>query len=173
MMEIKFCPQCGKGLIEANHGGQSRKACPDSGCGWVHWDNPVPVLAAIVERKGCVVLVRNVGWPESWYGLVTGFLEKKETPEEGILREVKEELGLDAKLVDFVGIYTFYRRNQLIIAYHLKAEEGEIQIDPVEIADYREVPIEKIRPWPAATGLALSDWLKGKGIEAEFIQFGS
>ncbi|MCI4668055.1 MAG: NUDIX domain-containing protein, partial [Bacteroidia bacterium] len=153
-------------------GGRVRQICPDSSCGWTHWDNPVPVVAAIVERRGKVVLVRNVGWPESWYGLVTGFLEKKESPEEGILREVKEELGLEAETADFVGLYTFYRMNQLIIAYHIRAEEGEIKIDEEEIADYKEIPIEKVKPWPAATGLALNDWLKSKGIEAEFVQFG-
>ena len=56
------------------------------------------MVAAIVEHWPSrdskespeIVLVRSNGWPESWFGLVTGFLEKSETPAEGCLREVKE-----------------------------------------------------------------------------------
>jgi NADH pyrophosphatase NudC (nudix superfamily) len=80
-------------------------------CGYVHWDNPVPVVAAIVEHEGAVILARNKEWPEKMYGLVTGFLEKDEAPEEGVKREVKEELGLDASAAYFVGLYPFARRN--------------------------------------------------------------
>jgi len=39
--------------------GASRMACPDAACGYVHWDNPIPVVAAIVEHEGRVILARN------------------------------------------------------------------------------------------------------------------
>ncbi|MEO0899037.1 MAG: NUDIX domain-containing protein [Bacteroidota bacterium] len=168
MPTFSYCPVCGKELIKAQHGGKERQACPDPSCGWVHWDNPTPVVAAVVERKGKVVLVRNVGWPEKWFGLVTGFLERNETPEEGILREVKEEIGLDATMGSLIGLYPFYMRNQLIIAYHVEAHEGEIVLQESEIAECKEIPMESIRPWKAATGVALKDWLASKGIESEF-----
>ena len=35
--------------------------------------------------------------------------------------QVKEELGLDAELVELVGVYDFARMNQIIIAYHVYA----------------------------------------------------
>src|SRR5262245_5236726 len=92
-----------------------RLAC-SSRCGYVFYGNPTPVVAAIVERDGAVVLVRNKGWPESWFGLVTGFLERGETPEQGVLREVKEELGLAGDVGELVGVYAFIERNQIIIA---------------------------------------------------------
>ncbi len=123
----------------------------------MHWDNPVPVVAAIVEHEGAVILVRNRDWPEKMFGLVTGFLEKGETPEAAVAREVKEELSLDASAADFVGLYPFERRNELIIAYHVPAA-GTIALNE-ELADYRHIAPEKLRPWDFGTGLALRDWL--------------
>lgn len=123
----------------------------------MHYDNPTPVVAAIVEHEGDVILVRNKGWPEKWFGLVTGFLERGETPEAGVLRELKEELGLDGQIVSFVGHYSFDQMNQLIIAYHVKAS-GEIVVGE-ELAGFKRVSPEKLRPWPFGTGQAVADWL--------------
>jgi len=125
----------------------------------------------VVERNEQVVLVQSIGWPKEFYGLVTGFLEKNEDPADAVLREVKEEIGLDAQMGKFLGLYPFFRRNQLIIAYHVVAHEGEIVLQESELAAYKEVPIKKVRPWPSSTGFALNDWLVGEGYTPEFLQF--
>jgi len=127
-------------------------------CGYVHWDNPVPVVAAIVEHEGAVILARNKEWPEKMYGLVTGFLEKGEAPEAGVKREVKEELDLDASAAHLVGLYPFARRNELIIAYHVPAT-GTLRLNE-ELAEVRRIAPEKLRSWDFGTGLAVADWLK-------------
>ena len=154
------CPFCAEPMAEREQPDRTtRNAC--GACDFVQYINPLPVVAAIVQRGEEVVLVRSVGWPESWYGLVTGFLERGETPEEGIVREVKEELGVErAELQAFVGHYSFPQMNQLIIAYHLTIQpEAAITLDTVELADYKLVPIAKLKPWPMGTGEAVADWL--------------
>lgn len=155
---MKFCPQCGNELEIAEVDGRQRQRCLSESCNYVFWDNPTPVVGAIVVLDGNVVLVRNRLWPEKIFGLVTGFLEKGETPEEGILREVREELGLKGKIVDFVGYYPFFQMNQLILAFHVKAE-GEIVLGE-ELAEIKSVHPEKLRPWRFGTGYAVEDWLK-------------
>lgn len=152
----RFCPRCAAPLAAGAHGGSERMACP--GCGFVHWDNPVPVVAAIVEHEGVVILARNRNWPPKMFGLVTGFLEKDETPEAGVAREVKEELGLDALGTAFIGLYPFARANELIIAFHVPAE-GTVVLNE-ELADIRRVPPERLQPWDFGTGLAVADWLR-------------
>ena len=170
-MSYKFCPQCATPLITADINGIPRLKCP--ACDFVHWDSPIPVVAAIVEHEGKVVLTRSKGWPEKWVGIVAGFLEKNETPEsgvlrevreeknetpeQGVLREVKEELGLDGEIVSFVGHYAFELRNQIIFAYHIRAE-GEITLGD-ELESIKTVPPEEVRPWSLGTGPALKDWL--------------
>lgn len=157
MNRTAFCLRCGTPLAEMAIGGGLRHACPAPACGYVFWDNPVPVVAGLVERDGLIVLARNHAWPEKMFGLVTGFLEREETPEEGIAREVKEELALEARAVALIGIYPFQRKNEIILAYHVVAE-GEIALNE-ELAEYRLIPPEKLRPWDFGTGLAIRDWL--------------
>jgi len=145
-----------------------RAVCPDEACGFIHWDNPTPVVAAVVEHDGQIVLARNKLWTYRFFGLITGFLEKNEDPAEAVLREVEEELGLKGSAPSFIGHYTFERMNQLIVAYHVTAE-GEIRLGE-ELSEYIRVPPEQARYWPAATGLALRDWLQARGYTPELIE---
>lgn len=169
MSKIKYCPQCGSVLIDKQTDDRSRKHCPDDKtCGYVHWNNPVPVVGAIVEHNGEIILARNAMWPPEWYAIITGFLEKGESAEEGILREVKEELNLDAEIVEFVSIYDFFQMNQLIIVYHVKAV-GEIQLSE-ELVDYRRYKDHEIKPWPMGTGQAVKAWQNKRGIFNETIE---
>lgn len=126
-------------------------------CGWIFYDNPTPVVAAIVEHEGDVLLVRQRGWPETWFGLVTGFLERAETPEEGTLREVKEELDLDGEITGLVGVYPFAQKNELIVAYHVLAR-GRVTLGD-ELEAFKRVPPDRLKPWPFGTGQAVADWL--------------
>src|SRR5438445_5757314 len=120
MRDMKFCPSCAAPLRRRQMEGRGRLACSSESCGYVFYDNPTPVLAALIEHGGTVLLVRGKGWPEKWYGLVTGFLEKDESPERGVLREVREELGLRGEIVSFIGAYAFAEMNQLILAYRAR-----------------------------------------------------
>ncbi|HMK75651.1 MAG TPA: NUDIX hydrolase [Thermodesulfobacteriota bacterium] len=158
MNEFRYCPLCGKSLTKSTMDGKEVLCCASSDCGYVFWDNPIPVVAAIVEMDGRIVLARNKEWPGKIFGLVTGFLEKGETPETAVKREVKEELGIDSEMRELVGVYSFFERNQLIIAYHLSAT-GEIKLGD-ELAEVKSIPIDKLKPWPFGTGHAVRDWLE-------------
>ncbi len=159
-MEPRYCLLCARPLERRLVDGLERLACPDPACGWVHWNNPLPVVAGVVEHQGNIILIQNKGWPSDWWGLVTGFLEKGESPAEGVVREVREELGLQAQLGELIGVYGFARQNQVIIAYHLTAEGPIVQGE--ELAGVKPVPIEKVKPWPSATGQALAQWLASR-----------
>lgn len=172
-MRFQYCPQCATPLTTVapaaapDLDGVTRLRCPDPACGYIHWDNPVPVVAAIVEHEGDIILARNAAWPVPFYALITGFLERHDpSPAEAVLREVKEELGLDpVGPASFVGHYAFTRQNQLILAYHVVAT-GSIVLNH-ELVDYKRIPPAKARYWPAATGLALRDWLIAQGHTPE------
>jgi NAD+ diphosphatase len=158
---MRFCPRCGSTLGTREDGGRPRAACLTAECGFVFYDNPLPVVAALVEHEGKVLLVRNRGWPEKWFGLMAGFLEREETPVEGVLRELREELGLSGEVVRLIGVYSFLERNELIVAFHLRAT-GTVALG-AEIAEVRAVPPERLRPWPFGTGQAVADWLAARG----------
>jgi NAD+ diphosphatase len=172
-LAYRFCPLCRNELVPRPRGGRTRNTCPDETCGFVHWDNPVPVVAAIVERAGRVVLVRSHGFPANWFALVTGFLEPDEAPAEAVLREVEEELGIEGRLGEFIGVYPFARLNQIIFAYHVHGGDGPIRLCEEELAEHREVPLEKLRPWPQGTGPAVRDWLAQRGYHPPTVELGA
>jgi NADH pyrophosphatase NudC (nudix superfamily) len=169
--DYRYCPRCRAELTPVVRGGQTRLAC--SQCSFVHWRNPVPVVAAVVERAGHVILVHSLGRPATWYGLVAGFLERGEHPDAAVLREVNEELGLDARLGGSIGVYPFERLNQVIFAYHVIAAAGEIKLAVDELDDYKEVPFAKLKPWRQGTGPALRDWLAARGFFPPVVEFGT
>lgn len=165
-MAFHYCPQCAQPLQARVDQGVSRQACPDEACGYVHWDNPTPVVAAVVEHEGHIILARNRAWPVPFYALITGFLEKSDpSPEEAVAREVQEELNLRATGVNFIGHYVFPRLNQIIMAYHVPAT-GEIVLNE-ELVDYKRIEPAKARYWPSSTGFALRDWLIRQGHAPE------
>ena len=167
---FNYCPNCATPLamitMAEDGGDKERLRCP--ACGYTHWNNPTPVLAGIVEYQGQILLARNAAWPGKMYALITGFMEAGETPEEGIAREIKEETNLDTSAVKLVGVYDFQRMNQVIIAYHAVAD-GEVRLSP-ELVDYKLYAPEDVKCWPAGTGYALADWLRGRGVEPQFIE---
>ena len=172
--DYRFCPACGCGLqpIEQLEDGglKVRLRCP--ACSWTHWNNPTPVLAAVIEcadQGGRVLLARNAAWSGRMFALITGFMEAGETPEEGIAREVAEETSLEVLKLDLIGVYDFQRMNQIIIAYHAVAR-GEVRLSP-ELAEYKMFEPADLVCWPAGTGYALAEWLRRRGIEPKFMDF--
>ncbi len=110
-----YCPQCATPLAfitKAEDGGDElRLRCP--ACDFTHWNNPVPVLAAVIEYEGQILLARNAAWPGKMYALITGFMEAGETPQEGIAREIAEETNLRTDSLDLIGVYDFQRTHSI------------------------------------------------------------
>jgi NAD+ diphosphatase len=170
MDSFVYCPRCAAPLVDKLVDGELRRVC-SAACGFIHFDNPTPVVAAVVEYEGAVVLAHNRAWPRRFYGLITGFLERNETPQQCAVREVKEELDLDAGPPTLIGVYAFEQMNQVIIGFHVNAT-GTITLNQ-ELDHYKLVPLERCRVWNMGAGFALRDWLRGRGFEPEVIDMTS
>ena len=169
--EFRFCPNCATALeliAQLEDGGtKDRLRCV--ACGYTHWNNPTPVLAAVIEYEGKILLARNAAWSGKFYALITGFMEAAETPKDGIAREIREETSLEASELNLIGVYDFQRMNQIIIAYHAVCS-GEVNLSP-ELVDYRLYRHEDVLCWSAGTGYALADWLVSRGYEPKFAEW--
>jgi len=167
---FRFCPRCSRELIERpGRNGRARRTCSDTSCRFVQRRNPTPVVAALVEHEGDMILARNVDWPAEWFALISGFLEAGEDPVAALAREVKEELDLDVTATFPIGNYIFEQRNEVMLCYHAIAE-GTIRLGE-ELCEYRRYQPRELRPWPRSTGLAVADWMKARGLPVEFVDF--
>ncbi len=164
MNRYKFCPICAAPLIER---AKDRIEC-SSECGFVNYDNPIPVAAMVVEYEQKIVFAHNKAWQGDFYGLITGFVDHREGPAECAVREVKEELNLEAEPPSLIGVYPFERLNQIIIGYHVRAT-GLIKLNE-ELDRYKLIAPEECVAWPTGTGHALRDWLRSQGIEPPMME---
>ena len=161
MQPVRYCPRCASALDTKQVEGVERKVCSSPGCGFVHWDNPLPVVAALVAYQGHILLARNTKWPRGIFSLVTGFLERRETPAHAVTREVKEELGLDSEVTNFIGHYPFVEMNQIILAFAVSAS-GELKLSD-ELAETTLVSMKQLGAYDFGplyiTSAIVRDWL--------------
>ena len=101
---IRYCWECGEKAEERYADGRIRKVCIS--CGMILYENPFPTTAALVENADQeLLLVRRAVRPaKGHWCLPGGFLELGETPEDGVLRELKEETNLDGEINGLVGV---------------------------------------------------------------------
>jgi NAD+ diphosphatase len=167
---FNYCPTCATPLaaitLAEDGGDKERLRCP--ACGFTHWNNPTPVLAAVIEYQGKILLAQNAAWSGRMFALITGFMEAGDTPEGGMVREILEETKLETSALKLIGVYDFQRMNQVIIAYHAVCH-GEVRLSP-ELADYRLFAPEAVKCWSAGTGYALADWLTSRGYTPQFLE---
>lgn len=116
---MKFCPECGNDVISKVLDGVERIVCIQ--CDYINWQNPIPVVAALVKYNGQYLVARNTEWDEGIFSLIAGYLESGEDIEAAILREVQEELSLKGSISHFIGYYSLLEKNQIILAFEIEA----------------------------------------------------
>ena len=136
---MKHCGECGTALREGpDDSGHVRRYCP--ACNWSWYDPPTPVtLVLVTTDDGRVVYCRKNSLPPGRWSVVSGFIPRGERAEVTALREVKEETGLDAEIVRFMGTHVYDQRpDQIVIAFHARVTGGTPRagddVDEIDIA---------------------------------------
>ncbi|HLZ22048.1 MAG TPA: NUDIX domain-containing protein [Ktedonobacterales bacterium] len=70
---------------------------------------------AVIERGGTYLLAHRSDI--DWWNLVGGGLEYGETVEEGLAREVREEVGVAIEIIRLIGIYSKPRKRELVLTF--------------------------------------------------------
>jgi mutator protein MutT len=100
---IKFCPKCGSSQFPF----QGEKSFLCASCGFHFFINSAAAVAAIIENeKGEVLLTIRAEEPQKGFlDLPGGFVDPKETVEECLKREIKEELNLTITDIEYLTSY--------------------------------------------------------------------
>lgn len=146
---FKFCPRCANSLVPLKIHNEDDLQCKD--CGFHFYINPHPTSSAIIENgKEEVLLVRRKYPPKvGFWDLPGGFVEPNETFEQGVIREVQEELGVKIEPLKLIGNYIDSYEFQGIeyptinIVFLAKKASGEYRPTD-DVDDYRFFAKEKI-----------------------------
>ncbi len=134
-MDFTYCPRCATELeMQASDGPDpDRPTCPN--CGFVHYENPAPTVQAWIERDGeYMALRRNQDPMKGEWNMPGGFIEAGEAGPEAIVREVREETGLEVEVGDPIGAYpSTYGSGEdaqpiLGLAYRCTVAGGELDV---------------------------------------------
>ncbi|NOT33270.1 MAG: NUDIX hydrolase, partial [Candidatus Eisenbacteria bacterium] len=125
----RHCLLCGTPLVMRDDRGQERPTCP--ACGWIYYRNPAPAAGVIVAGDDGVLLVKRRWEPAAGaWCLPAGFMEYGETPEHCAVRELREETGIEARLIGLFGVYAGLddpRVRAVLILYTAEATGGKLE----------------------------------------------
>ncbi|MBB1256372.1 NUDIX domain-containing protein [Streptomyces alkaliterrae] len=97
----------------------------------------VGVTGVVRDDAGRVLLLRHRMWPEGrQWGLPSGYAVKGEEFTATVVREVREETGLDVAVGRLVHLRSGFRL-RIEVAYEATLLGGELRIDPFEILEAR------------------------------------
>ncbi|MEU6482944.1 NUDIX domain-containing protein [Streptomyces sp. NPDC046887] len=104
----------------------------------------VGVTGVVRDDAGKVLLLKHRMWPpDRPWGLPTGYAVKGEEFPLTIVREVKEETGLDVKPGRLVSLNSGYRL-RVEVAYEALHTGGELKIDGFEILEAQWFSVDSL-----------------------------
>ena len=138
---LKYCPKCG--VSEFKKFGDRSLKC--GACGFHFFINSAAAVAALItDESGKLMLVTRGVEPNSGkLDLPGGFIDPMESAEDAVRRELKEELDLEVKSLNYLGsapneyVFSEYTVFTLDMAFLVTAKSVE-RLKPMDdILDYK------------------------------------
>jgi NAD+ diphosphatase len=150
---------CGCCATPTSYSPQERaKRC--SNCGLVSYPRLSPAVIVLISRGEEILLARAPRFSAGMYSILAGFVEPGESLEDTLVREVREEVGVEVADIRYFGSQPWPYPNSLMIGFTARYAGGEIVIDHQEIVEAswfhkRDLPLI---PPPLSIARKLIDW---------------
>ncbi|MDR7420315.1 MAG: NAD(+) diphosphatase [Armatimonadota bacterium] len=146
----QYCGRCGT-LTEPSRTERAR-VCP--ACGQIHYPRIAPVVMALVRDGDRLLLARSPRFAPGTYSALAGFVEAGESLEQSLVREVREEVGIEIASPRYFSSQSWPFPHSLMIAFVCEYAGGEIRIDPAEIEDARWFSVDSLPGLPNPMSIA-------------------
>ncbi len=119
-------------------------------CGFVHYINPKIVVGSVItDDAGRVVMCRRAINPQKGlWTIPAGFMELGETPEEGAMREAREEACATIEIRDLLAVYTIPHISQVQLMYRARLADPEVAagIESLEVGLFAwdDIPVKEL-----------------------------
>ncbi|MCP3992119.1 MAG: NAD(+) diphosphatase [Actinomycetia bacterium] len=163
-LDHRFCGRCGQ---ETEHHGSDRaRVCPS--CGSMAYPRLTPAVIVLVERDdGRALLAWGRQFPGRFYSALAGFVEPGESLEECVVREVKEEVGIEIGNLSYFGSQPWPFPHSVMIGFRASYVSGELQPQESEIVEADWYHHDELPPAPrggmSIAGWLIEDWIARRG----------
>ncbi len=139
----RFCGRCGAPTAR-HEGGERALVC--TRCGFGAYPRINPCVIAIVTRGDEILLARAHRFANGMFSALAGFMEVGETAEQTLIREVREEVGVEIGDIRYFASQSWPFPSNLMLAYLAEYAGGEIRLQEEEIAEagffhYTDLPL--------------------------------
>lgn len=146
----QYCGYCGYKTIHSIK--EPAKEC--SNCNELFFSRISPVILVLIWRNNEILLARSANFLPGIYGILAGYVEPGETVENAVIRETKEEVGINIKNLRYCGSQPWPFPSNLMLGFTAEYLDGEIQIDNTELEDAQWFSIRQLPPLPKPISLS-------------------
>jgi len=158
---MDFCPDCGTKLVPRTHrSGAELPYC--EGCERFKYPtyNTAVIIITVDKASGKILLIQQYGKPS--YILVAGYVNRGESAEDAVRRELMEETGLEAVDICFNRSHFYERSNALMLNFTAYIKDAAELHTNEEVDSYCwftfDEARENIRPGSLASEF-LNEWI--------------
>lgn len=144
-----FCARCGSPTVSGD-GGHSR-GCVNPDCGKRTFPRIDPAVIMLVEHRpedgspARCLLGRHTRLPAGMFSTLAGFVEAGESLEEAVVREVREEVGIEVEEVRYQGSQPWPFPASIMLGFRARALSTEIRVDDEELDEAHWFTAEEVR----------------------------
>lgn len=106
------------------------------------------VTDALIVKDGKVLMIKRVQDPFSGYwSLIGGYVDWNEIVEQSVVREVKEEIGVKAKIKKFLGFYSDPTRDEkqnVLLVFELILLSENFKLQKEEVSEARWFDLDSL-----------------------------
>lgn len=125
----RYCGKCGAPTRKKD--GQFAMSC--SACNLLFYPRIAPAVMILVLRGDEVLLARSSHFTPGVFSALAGFVEAGETLEQGAIREVREEVGIEITNLRYFRSQSWPFPNSLMVAFTASYVSGILTPDTSEI----------------------------------------